>query len=74
LDELYRQENISTLPAFTITENSIQFLKEVEFKAPQTLSQDSGIKKSQLDSAINNVNTGGGNCTCNGLILSRSDW
>lgn len=72
LDDLYREP--SSPPVIAITENSIQFFKEVEFKAPQTLSQDSGVKKSQLDNAINDVNTGGGNGTCNGLTLSKSDW
>jgi hypothetical protein len=71
-DQLYKPP--SPPPAITITENSIQFFKEVEFKAPETLSTDSGIKKSQLDAAINSVNTSGGGGTCNGLNLSRSDW
>jgi hypothetical protein len=72
MDELYREP--SSPSSIVVTENSIQFFKEVEFKAPQTLSQDSGIKKSQLDTAISSVSTGGGGGPSNGLILSKSDW
>jgi hypothetical protein len=72
IDELYKEP--PSPPTINITETSIQFFKEVEFKAPQTLSQDSGVKKIQLDNAINNANTGSGNGTCNGLNLSKSDW
>jgi hypothetical protein len=73
LDELYKPP--SAPPAIEISDNSIKFYKEVEFKAPQILSQDSGIKRSQLDAAVNNnTNTNGGSCTCNGLNLSVSDW
>jgi hypothetical protein len=57
-----------------ITENSIQFFKEVEFKASETLSSDSGVKKSQLDAIINNSNAGGGSGANNGLNISVSDW
>jgi len=72
LDELYRQNHPSSGPAFTITpEGHIQFLREVEFKASQTLSQDSGVKKSQLDNAVNGASN---SASSSGLILSTSDW
>jgi hypothetical protein len=72
MDELYKPP--SAPPVMNITENSIQFFKEVEFKASETLSSDSGVKKSQLDAIINNSNAGGGSGTNNGLNISVSDW
>jgi hypothetical protein len=72
MDELYKPP--SAPPVMNITENSIQFFKEVEFKASETLSSDSGVKKSQLDAIINNANSGGGSGTNNGLNISKSDW
>jgi hypothetical protein len=72
MDELYKPPSVP--PVINITENSIQFFKEVEFKAPQTLSQDSGVKKSQLESTINNSGAGGGSGANNGLNITKSDW
>jgi hypothetical protein len=86
MDDLYKPP--SPPPAIKINENTIEFYREVEFRSPQTLDQDSAVKRSQLGAVTNTGNTGGSNnngssnnsnssndsSSNNNMNLSEADW
>jgi hypothetical protein len=67
MDDLYKPP--SPPPAIKINGDTIEFYREVEFKASQTLDQDSAVKRSQLSTV---TNTGSNNN--NTMNLSEADW